>query len=93
MRSYLIHFLVCLFDIDSEIFCYGPLLHNAQMSHLFKDSKTFVDMKLKQSPEITLKLFHELLNKTEQKPSVEDVKKFVSVIKWCFLKMDTELDQ
>lgn len=33
------------------------------MARIYNDSKTFVDMKLKQSPEITLKLFDEFIAK------------------------------
>lgn len=29
---------------DSRIYCIGDLLHTIQMSHVFNDSKTFVDM-------------------------------------------------
>ena len=34
----------------SEIYCHGKLLETVQMSGLFRDSKTFVDMKLRYSP-------------------------------------------
>lgn len=36
---------------DSPIFCHGDLLDTIQLMRLFNDSKTFVDMSLKQSPE------------------------------------------
>ncbi|CAB4063124.1 TREH [Lepeophtheirus salmonis] len=35
---------------DSPIYCHGELLRTIQMSGLFKDSKTFVDKKLKNAP-------------------------------------------
>lgn len=33
------------------MFCEGPILHYIQISGIFNDSKTFVDMPLKDSPE------------------------------------------
>lgn len=63
----------------SQIYCYGPLLHQVQMSHLFPDSKTFVDKKLKQSPEITLNLFDDLMKQTNKTPTQQQLKKFVDV--------------
>lgn len=35
----------------SNIYCFGDLLHTVQMAKLYKDSKTFVDKKLKFPPE------------------------------------------
>lgn len=65
-------------SIYSEIFCYGELLDTVQMSKIFPDSKTFVDMKLKQSPEKTLEYFKkwkvDYPNRTK-----EEVENFVNV--------------
>ena len=36
----------------AAIFCHGPLLHAVQSAHIFPDSKTFVDMSLKDEPEV-----------------------------------------
>lgn len=70
----------------SEIFCYGELLDTVQMSKIFTDSKTFVDMKLKQTPEKTLELFNkwktDYPNRTQ-----EEVEKFVNVSLIKFAKM------
>lgn len=63
----------------SEIYCHGDLLHTIQMSRIFEDSKTFVDMKLKQKPEITLQLYKEFMAKHDGKPAQEDIRKFVTV--------------
>lgn len=46
---------------DSGIYCYGPLLDTIQMAHIYPDSKTFVDKKLKFSPGKIIKKFDELL--------------------------------
>jgi len=45
------------YERASSIFCYGALLHAVQTSHMYKDSKTFVDMSMKKDPEVILGLF------------------------------------
>jgi alpha,alpha-trehalase len=45
---------------DSKIYCTGKLLHTIQMSFVFNDSKTFVDMPSKQSEEIVVQNFVKL---------------------------------
>lgn len=67
------------YEFPSQIYCHGDLLHTVQLAKIFNDSKTFVDMKLKQKPEITLELFRELLAEHDGKPGREDVRKFVNV--------------
>lgn len=62
---------------DSEIYCYGNLLHTVQMARLFNDSKHFVDMSLKASPNDTLRAFQDLMSETGNKPSKEQVSAFV----------------
>lgn len=62
---------------DSEIYCYGNLLHTVQMARLFNDSKHFVDMSLKASPNDTLRAFQDLMSETGSKPSKEQVSAFV----------------
>ncbi|XP_042889789.1 trehalase-like isoform X2 [Penaeus japonicus] len=62
---------------DSEIYCHGSLLHTIQMAHLFNDSKEFVDMSLKASPNDTLKAFKELMEETGDEPTKEQVQAFV----------------
>ncbi|CAH1404306.1 unnamed protein product [Nezara viridula] len=61
----------------SEIYCHGPLLHTIQMASIFKDSKTFVDMKMKWNTSETLLRFDDMMNKTGSSPTIEDVKVFV----------------
>ncbi|KAL7015078.1 hypothetical protein ACKWTF_016270 [Chironomus riparius] len=61
---------------SSEIYCHGRLLETIQLAHIYADSKTFVDMKLKQSPAKTLEIFDEFLSKNPD-PSTEDLKKWV----------------
>lgn len=56
---------------SSEIYCHGRLLEKIQMSHIYADSKTFVDMKLKQSPEKTLKIFDEFIAKNPDPTNTE----------------------
>lgn len=52
------------------------------MARLYNDSKTFVDMKLKQSPNRTIQLFNEFMAEHSDTPSREDVRKFVNVSKF-----------
>ncbi|CAG9811917.1 unnamed protein product [Chironomus riparius] len=61
---------------SSEIYCHGRLLETIQLAHIYADSKTFVDMKLKQSPAKTLEIFDEFVSKNPD-PSTEDLKKWV----------------
>ncbi|XP_008474907.1 trehalase isoform X4 [Diaphorina citri] len=63
---------------DNDIYCYGPLLHAVQMASLFPDSKTFVDMKLKHTPDTTWRMFNELMNQTENRPSRSELEQFVN---------------
>lgn len=46
---------------NGEIFCHGKLLETVSMAHIYNDSKTFVDMKLRKSPDETLKLFNDFM--------------------------------
>ncbi|KAM9659370.1 trehalase [Trichechus inunguis] len=45
---------------DSQIYCYGDLLHQVQMAKLFLDDKEFVDMPLSMAPDQVLLSFEEL---------------------------------
>ncbi|KRG04852.1 trehalase isoform X1 [Drosophila mojavensis] len=66
------------YDFSScQIYCYGPLLHTVQMAKLFPDSKTFVDMKLKASPEKTMELFEAFMASTNNTPTNDQIRKFV----------------
>lgn len=62
----------------SEIYCHGELLHTVQMAHLYPDSKTFVDMKLRASPNETLYQFQRFMERTHQRPSQYDTERFVN---------------
>ncbi|XP_051173858.1 trehalase isoform X1 [Leptopilina boulardi] len=62
----------------SEIYCHGDLLHTVQMAKIFKDSKTFVDMKMKYSPNKTMSLFRELMSDTENNPTSIQVEEFLN---------------
>uniref|UniRef100_A0AB38ZEW6 Trehalase n=1 Tax=Oncocephalus sp. TaxID=2944721 RepID=A0AB38ZEW6_9HEMI len=62
----------------NHVYCYGKLLHTIQMASIFPDSKTFVDMKMKQNATQTLQIFANLMEKTEQKPTVDELKQFVT---------------
>ncbi|XP_063236307.1 trehalase-like [Bacillus rossius redtenbacheri] len=57
--------LVC----NHEIFCHGRILHEVQMSSLYPDSKTFVDMKLKFPKQVVLKNFDILLRLSDNEVS------------------------
>ncbi|CAH0764744.1 unnamed protein product [Diatraea saccharalis] len=62
---------------ESEIYCHGPLLDTVQMAGLYNDSKTFVDMKLKYSPNITMGHFKEMMNRTDSRPTKAEIMEFV----------------
>ncbi|KAG6446640.1 trehalase isoform X1 [Manduca sexta] len=62
---------------DSVIYCHGPLLDTVQMAGLYNDSKTFVDMKIKLSPNITMEHFHEMMRRTGSQPTKADIREFV----------------
>ncbi|CAH0562445.1 unnamed protein product [Brassicogethes aeneus] len=62
----------------SEIYCHGPLLDTIQMAKIYPDSKTFVDMKLRRSPNETLDIFYTWMKRfNDHKPSRGEVIKFV----------------
>ncbi|XP_033213975.1 trehalase-like [Belonocnema kinseyi] len=63
---------------DSEIYCTGKLLKTVQLSNMFKDSKTFVDLVQLNDPEITLQKFGEFMQKTNNMPTEQEIKDFVN---------------
>lgn len=71
--------LFLIMPFFSEIYCSGDLLHTIQMAKIFPDSKTFVDMKLKQPANITIKRFHAFLEQYNNKPPKDAVSRFVNV--------------
>ncbi|KAJ6647157.1 Trehalase, partial [Pseudolycoriella hygida] len=62
---------------DSEIFCQGDLLDMVQMARIYPDSKTFVDMKLKYSPEKVLESFRNFVKEYPDR-TVDDIERFVN---------------
>lgn len=63
---------------NSLIYCHGPLLDTVQMAGLYNDSKTFVDMKIKLSPNITMEHFNEMMDRTHSRPTKADIQEFVN---------------
>nr|QWX20096.1 trehalase 2 [Henosepilachna vigintioctopunctata] len=61
----------------SEIYCHGRLLHTIQMARIYEDSKTFVDMKLKNPPNETLINFDKFMVEHNDAPNKSAVKNFV----------------
>jgi alpha,alpha-trehalase len=61
----------------SQIYCEGPILHAVQMADLFNDSKVFVDLPLKFSPDIVLSNFAALNWNSSTSPAT-DLLKFVT---------------
>ena len=61
----------------SDVFCRGKVLHTVQMSSINVDSKTFVDMKMKQTPAETLELFEQFMKEHNQNPSKDDIRAWV----------------
>ncbi|CAH1797539.1 unnamed protein product [Owenia fusiformis] len=59
-----------------SIFCNDTLLRVVQNSNLFEDSKTFVDLRLRTTPDETLKAFADL-NKNGREPTTDEVHTFV----------------
>lgn len=62
---------------DSEIYCHGRLLHTIQMARVNPDSKTFVDMKMKQSPNETLERFDIFMQTCNNVPTRDQVIGFI----------------
>ncbi|XP_073844790.1 trehalase isoform X2 [Musca autumnalis] len=63
--------------LASQIYCYGELLHTVQMAHLFADSKTFVDMKLKNTPDETIARFKTFMAAKNNEPTQDEIREFV----------------
>ncbi|XP_058979800.1 trehalase isoform X1 [Musca domestica] len=63
--------------LTSQIYCYGELLHTVQMAHLFADSKTFVDRKLKNTPAETIANFQTFMAAKNNSPTQDEIREFV----------------
>ncbi|CAH2235149.1 jg16140 [Pararge aegeria aegeria] len=62
---------------DKPVYCDSKLLHAVQLSGIFEDSKTFVDLELKNDANTTLAAFDDLLNKTNNNPTKPQIEEFV----------------
>ncbi|CAG7834099.1 unnamed protein product [Allacma fusca] len=62
---------------DSDIYCYGKLLHTVQMAHLVQDSKTFVDQKMLHPPDVVKQNFGTFISATLGHPTKEQTRQFV----------------
>ncbi|XP_033320650.1 trehalase [Bombus bifarius] len=65
-------------DCYSEIYCTGELLKTVQLSNIYSDSKTFVDLQQINDPEITLANFYELMKETNNKPTKSQLTQYVN---------------
>ncbi|XP_076764889.1 trehalase [Xylocopa sonorina] len=65
-------------DCDSEIYCTGELLKTIQLSGIYRDSKTFVDLHQIHDPDVTISNFDKLMNATDNKPSQSQLVQFVN---------------
>jgi alpha,alpha-trehalase len=63
---------------DSKVYCQGKLLHVVEMSRIFNDSKTFVELKMINDEQTTLENFDNFLRDTNHKRTRADLMKFVS---------------
>lgn len=63
---------------SSNIYCHGQLLHTIQMANVYEDSKTFVDMKMKYTPNETLHNFDEFMKACNNVPTKLQVVEFIN---------------
>lgn len=61
---------------DSQVYCDDPLLEKIQMAELFNDSKTFVDMHMKDDPDKVLAAFRSVTENVSY--TQEDLRTFVN---------------
>lgn len=62
---------------NRPVYCKSNLLHYVQMSRIFSDSKTFVDLHMKKDENSTITAFDELLKNTNNSPTNEQIKEFL----------------
>ncbi|KAJ8664616.1 hypothetical protein QAD02_006278 [Eretmocerus hayati] len=62
----------------SKIYCNGELLKTIQLSGMFVDSKSFVDLQIRNDVETTLENFEALMRYTDRKPSRGQLEQFVN---------------
>lgn len=61
----------------SEIYCHGKIIDNVMNAHIFNDSKTYVDLKLKKPPNETLQLFDMFMSEFNNQPSKDQLQAWV----------------
>ncbi|KAK4872290.1 hypothetical protein RN001_016414 [Aquatica leii] len=61
----------------SDIYCHGRLLHTIQMAKVYEDSKTFVDMKMRYTPNETLHNFDQFMTSSNNAPTKLQVLEFI----------------
>nr|XP_029716844.1 trehalase isoform X4 [Aedes albopictus] len=64
----------------SEIYCHGKLLETVQMASIYPDSKTFVDMKMKKTPNETLAAFNDFMEQKKEAPTTAEIKEWVETM-------------
>lgn len=63
---------------QTEVYCRGRLLHDVQMSRIYKDSKTFVDKKLNRPANVTIQKYDDLkMSYPYTLPPKEIIKQFI----------------
>jgi Trehalase len=62
---------------SSEIYCYGRIIDSVMKNHIFNDSKTYVDLKLKKPPNDTLQSFDKFMLTVNNQPSQDQLQKWV----------------
>merc|ERR1712131_472759 len=66
-----------IYACDSPIYCKGSLLKAAQNAYIYNDSKSFVDMKMKENQSFILSAFDVLMQDNNGNPTDDMVKEFV----------------
>jgi alpha,alpha-trehalase len=61
----------------SEIYCHGRIIEMVMTKHIFNDSKTYVDQKLKKPPNETLKSFDDFMATVNNAPSQDQLQAWV----------------
>lgn len=62
---------------SSEIYCYGRIIDSVMKNHIFNDSKTYVDLKLKKPPSETLQSFDSFMLKFNNEPTKDQLQSWV----------------
>lgn len=59
---------------SSEIYCYGQLIDTVMKMRIYHDSKTFVDLKLKNPPNQTIASFQQFMEISNNAPTIDEMK-------------------